>query len=318
MFYRLRRWLGVQEQSWLRRVRETPPLGLNDDGPVFVSQIAGIFVDMYLLAVKSLGTWVTPSRVIALDDGTITTSAAKLLASHIPGIEIRPVAGVPVGRCPKLGTWERLLTCVDESARHYVIQVDSDTVTTRRPDAVLDAFREGRCFTMSGHVTDVSPEYASRKLTLEEAYRAREAELRTNEKPHIQIVSETSLRSIPALDGTVYARGCSGFAGFAPRTITRDDVSRFSVAMEGEIGARWHEWGTEQVTSNYVIANAPGSVVLPWPEYVSIMEPLDEERAHLIHFSGAERYARGVYERASRKALEQYVSTPVASRSARG
>jgi hypothetical protein len=304
MFYRLRRWLGVQEQSWLRNVRSTPSIPHDPSGPIYVSQIGSVFTDMYLNAVKSIAQWAPPSRVVVLDDGSLTSGDVRLIRQHLPAVDVRPVSGVDVGRCPREGTWERLLTCIDESRNGFVIQVDSDTVTPQRPEAVFEAMRSGASFTMSGYVRAVDPVFATRRLTLDEAAAARRDDEAGSPRPHIQIVAERTMRELDDLRGTYYVRGCSGFAGFAPGAVTRSDVERYSLAMQHAIGDRWTEWGTEQVTSNYVIANAPGGRVLPWPEYVGIMPDLDEARAQMIHFTGEHRFAWGVYRRAAARALE--------------
>ena len=37
--------------------------------------------------------------------------------------------------------------------------------------------------------------------------------------------------------------------------------------MEAILGTSWCDWGSEQVASNYAIANSPDPVVLPLPTY---------------------------------------------------
>ena len=37
--------------------------------------------------------------------------------------------------------------------------------------------------------------------------------------------------------------------------------------MEAILGTSWFEWGSEQVASNFVVANSPNPIVLPLPTY---------------------------------------------------
>ncbi|MCU0627376.1 MAG: hypothetical protein MUF21_12965 [Gemmatimonadaceae bacterium] len=304
MFYRLRRWLDTNRHGWARAVLSTAPLRLDPDGPVIVSQIGGVFTNLYLIAVKSLGGHIAPSRVIVVDDGSLSPRDRDTIARHVPRVEFRLVSEIDVGRCPRGGCWERLATCIDASADRYVIQADSDTVTVGRPDALLDAVTRNLSVTLTGHGAGADAGSAVRRLSLAEAADARRAEFRDVASSHIQIVSETMMRDVDALSGTTYFRGCAGFAGYARGAIAWSDVERYSLAMEAAIGPRWHEWGTEQVTSNYVIANAAGGSVLPWPAYINMSRGLDEAAARVIHFSGELRFADGVYERAARTAMQ--------------
>ena len=54
--------------------------------------------------------------------------------------------------------------------------------------------------------------------------------------------------------------------------------------MTAELGSRWTEWGTEQVTSNYVVANSPEAMVLPYPKYACFDLNMDPaESVFLLH-----------------------------------
>lgn len=65
--------------------------------------------------------------------------------------------------------------------------------------------------------------------------------------------------------------------------------------MSALLGARWSEWGTEQVSSNYVVANSPDARVLPYPKYACFDLDMDPERSAFLHFIGTHRFERGVY-----------------------
>ena len=73
--------------------------------------------------------------------------------------------------------------------------------------------------------------------------------------------------------------------------------------MRARLGARWDEWGTEQVASNFAIANTPGAVVLPWPEHACHDPAIDAGRAEFLHFVGTHRFEGGTYAALSRAAI---------------
>lgn len=101
---------------------------------------------------------------------------------------------------------------------------------------------------------------------------------------------------LPEGFGRHYVRGCSGFAGFAPSSITIEDIQSFSSAMENLLGpAKWSEWGSEQVTSNYLVANQPGANILPIDTYPFWKNGKNISNARLIHFFGTHRFESGQY-----------------------
>jgi len=312
MLYRLRRFLETKSQLWLREIHNTPPLEGSGRGPVFVSQLAAVYVEMFLLAAKSMGVWIKPSRCIVLSDGTLRRSHERLLEQHLPNLEVRHLKDIDVGTCPRGGTWERLVTCVEESAGAFVLQIDSDTVTYDCPDAIMACLASNRSYTMSGCVTD-SDRSRIRVMSLAEAAEVRQAELTMNNHPHVQIVAETSLPRIPTTLGSRYIRGSSGYAGFAAGQANLSELEEFSSAMSTLLGTRWREWGTEQVASNFIIANSPGGMVLPWPDYASQKPQLAEDQV-AIHFTGEHRFAYGTYRRVGCRAMNLMKGPPTLSR----
>jgi hypothetical protein len=66
--------------------------------------------------------------------------------------------------------------------------------------------------------------------------------------------------------------------------------------MRAAIGDRWHEWGSEQVMSNIVIANIPGAIVLPHPKYADCHK-MKQGVTEFIHFIGSCRFDGGNYAR---------------------
>ena len=73
--------------------------------------------------------------------------------------------------------------------------------------------------------------------------------------------------------------------------------------MEGRIRQSWHKWGSEQAASNFLIANSPNPLVLPWPKYQSYDPRQGVAGASLTHFYGTYRFVNGVYTAQSRRAI---------------
>jgi hypothetical protein len=103
-----------------------------------------------------------------------------------------------------------------------------------------------------------------------------------------------------------YVRGCGGFAGFAMGDNFRSRIQEFSTSMGAMLGeAKWREWGSQQVASNYIIANRPGSLVLPFPKYASFAPELDVHESSFIHFIGSHRFEGNVYVRVGKEVIKQ-------------
>jgi hypothetical protein len=273
----------------LRRVLKTPPLRMQRDGPVFLSMLCHRDLNMYLTSFKSAYRQVACGRAVIVDDGSLTADDRAVLNHHIPELDFIDIAAVDRGPCPAGGTWERLLTVVDLSADDYVIQLDADCVTAGPIHEVVDAYRANRAFTLAGEATTVltSALTASRRDT----------------HRHIQAAAEIALGGLPDAASVKYVRGCSGFTGFPRGVAKREDLYKFSEFMAAKLGKRWTEWGTEQFSSNFLLANCPNVLILPWDKYMSYWgEPV--EGVAFYHFIGTYRYHGGVYTRVAKQAIQ--------------
>ena len=68
--------------------------------------------------------------------------------------------------------------------------------------------------------------------------------------------------------------------------------------MSEMLGAqRWNQWGSEQIASNYILANTPGATVLPFPRYACFEPHLWPGDHAFLLFIGVYRYNDGVYRR---------------------
>jgi hypothetical protein len=299
MFYRLRdTWARARFGYACRSILDTPPIRTLSAPLTIVSQVSHADQMLYLLAIKSLYRRIGAGEVVVLDDGSLTDRDHALLHAHIRGLSIVPIASIDTGPCPRGGTWERLLYILDRSAERYLIQMDSDTLSLGRLTAVLDNIHQNRAFTLG-------TAESRRITTLAEA--AERAEGFSGSQ--INVAAEQAFRDLPDAATQRYIRGSSGFAGFARGGFTRRAVEGFSQAMAGLVGARWTEWGTEQVTSNYVVANSPDARILPYPAYACRWPDLAAERCEFIHFVGTHRFSDGLYARLGRHIIAELSGT---------
>ncbi|WP_156167353.1 hypothetical protein [Aurantiacibacter marinus] len=280
-------------------ILHTPPIVSRKDGVVIFSMIGTAVLLPYLVAVKSLWGELGRGRVAILDDGTLTAQDRAILAHHCGDPEIMRIQDVILGEFPKGGTWERLLTIIDRRTSEYWIQLDSDTVTLGPVPEVAEAIARNRSFLFLGE------EAASDgPLPLQEFHQRFYGNGREHE--HVQSRIEDAMITINPERGWRYARGCSGFAGFAAMGAGRGLASAFLSEMKRMIGEDDVTiWGTEQVTSNFLLANESSPAVLPYHRYSNYWAQDWGEDTSFVHFVGTHRHDNGAYIRASQQAIER-------------
>ncbi|MGE4430882.1 MAG: hypothetical protein AB7E05_09115 [Sphingobium sp.] len=286
-----------------RTVLNTPPCRAREDGVVLFSMIGTQVMIPYLVAAKSLHHHLRRGRFVIMDDGTLTPDDKAVLRHHLDNPRILPLRDVDVGPCPHGGTWERLLTILDMAADDYVIQLDSDTLTTGPVPDVEQAIADNASFTLLGAETPVQQILGVEEFT--RRFFPDGAPTQEDRTGHIQGATESILAdlSIPGWPDLRYVRGCSGFAGFA-RGQDRRLATAFSQAASAVLGPkRWNEWGTEQVTSSFVIANDPHGRVLPPDLYVNYWGTAPVRDVRFLHFIGTYRWHRFEYQRRSLAAI---------------
>lgn len=298
--WRLKRALYNQR---CKAIFDTPSIEARQDGVVLFSMIGTQVLIPYLVAAKSLHHHLRRGRFVIMDDGTLTDRDKAALDHHLGRPRILSLRDVDVGPCPHGGTWERLLTILDMAADDYVIQLDSDTVTTGPVPEVVDAIAANASFTLLGAetpveaITDVA-DFTRRSFP----DGAPTQECRTG---HIQGATESILTElvITGWPDLRYVRGCSGFAGFA-RGQNRQLATAFSQAAGAILGPkRWSEWGTEQVTSSFVVANDPNGRVLPASRYINYWGDALPADPRFLHFIGTYRWHRFEYLNRSMQAI---------------
>jgi hypothetical protein len=296
---RLRReWHKARFAAVARQVLDTSPLDMAGHAPVFVTQICERDVHAYLLAIKSLYRRIGTGSVHIIDDGSLTPASRTLLAHHLPRLTIEPMAAIDVGPCPRGGCWERLCRAVDLSRECYVIQIDADTLTLADVPEVRDCLARGTSFllgTDSGQAIATAAEVAAMVRGWIARHRWTSLSL--------SVEAEASLDRLPD-PSAAYVHASAGFAGFARGSVAIGDLHRFSDAMATLLGrARWASWGSEQIASNHILANAPGAVVLPFPRYACAEPHVSTVDSALVHFIGSYRHATDLYRSGARRAL---------------
>jgi hypothetical protein len=241
-----------------------------------------------------------------LNDGSLTRDDTSILQRHIPGLEIVDIATIDTRTCPRGGTWERLVKIIELSQEHYVIQADADTLVSGPIPEVIQAWRSNKSFLLGGSKNcgqEIAPAAASARVA--------QGSIKNFGCDHIVDLAEALLDRLPETAPPNYVHASSGFAGFAKGSFRLSDLESFSNWMRGHLSARWDKVGSEQIASNYMLANAPGALVLPYDRYACFGPQFTPGDRRFIHFFGTYRYGDGLYRQRARRFIRQY-SKPTA------
>jgi hypothetical protein len=303
IFQRSHIWLGRYTLFRAARgILETRPLPRTSEGPILLSMIGHRCVLPYLVAIKSFRWRLGMGRVVIINDGSLTAEDKALLTAHCGRPQILSRTAVRPAPAPNGGSWERLISIADLRRTGPVIQIDSDTLTLGPIPEVADAVAHGRAFTLAG-----GPESQLWSLPEAAAYARRIIAQTSGEgRPHIQLLTEAVLDqlALPAATDLRYVRGCAGFAGFPQSNAGRAPIHAYSCAAEALLELRWHEWGSEQTASNFLIANEKDPLILPRDRYASYWKQ-DVSNLAFVHFLGTYRYHAGVYARLMRRIVAE-------------
>jgi hypothetical protein len=286
-----------------RAILATPPIAATDDRVILFSMIGTRVLLPYLVAVKSLHARLGIGRIAILDDGTLTAADKALLAHHLADPAIRSIRDVETGACPKGGCWERLLSLLDMTADDYVVQLDSDTVTIGDVPEVRAAIAANRSFTLLG---DASVEAVGVRTLpgFMAHYHPAGSGIDPAGPAHVQISIEGHWDRYPDAGSHHYVRGCAGFSGFARGGFARADAEAFSRAAESIVGAaKWRQWGSEQVASNFLVADSADPVLLPYARYMNYWNEPPGADTRFLHFIGTHRYSGGEYTGRTKAAI---------------
>ncbi len=280
-----------------RDIFSTKPIQPGGNEITIVSMVSHPDLAMYLLAVKSLYVQLGAGCIFVVNDGTLSPRDIKLLKANLSPCEIMAISDIEVGRCPKGGMWERLLLIAECVQRSYVIQLDSDTLTLSHIPEISSAIKENRSFTLG---TGMGRQISAMRDVCEQ--------MKAYESQHIQVIAEQNFDKCLNYDQLKYVRGCAAFAGFAKGSFSRSKVEEFSQSMESILGKMWASWGSEQVTSNFIVANSPQSCVLPYPKYANFTLEIPYDQSSFLHFIGTYRFKKGVYMRKAKEILRNLKS----------
>ena len=287
-----------------RDVLATPPIMPTGD-PVLVFSMIGTRVLLpYLVAVKSFHARLGVGRVVILDDGTLTPADRSVLARHLANPVILPIKAVETGACPRGGCWERLLALLDLTADNYVVQLDSDTVTVGEVPEVVEAVTANRSFTLLGDALAEERGILS-LVDFMAAYHPGGSGIDLAGPVHVQGSIEGHWDRYPEPARHRYVRGCAGFAGFArgggPSRASAEAFSRNAESIVGQ--HKWRRWGSEQVASNFLVANSDNPVLLPYARYSNHWNEPPGPDSRFVHFVGTHRYSNGEYRHHTERAI---------------
>jgi hypothetical protein len=294
---RLRRdFFGSLYRRQIRGILDTPPVQKGDRSFVQLSMVHTRDVLPYLAAAKSFARYTKPHRIVVVCDPSITAEDRATLTKHIPFIELFEAADFRHSDLPQGGTWERLFAIANLSPDNYVVQVDADTLTLDTPHDVIAAIDAGNGFV-------IGEEIEQGTITFEQARTRMQPWIHLHDA-HVQVLSETALPDLGLPDTSRYVGGCSGFTGFPASNVMREDMLEFSRRMTASLGKHWTRWGTEQVTSNYLVANTRGFAVLPFPRYAT--PDVSTSATIFKHYIGHQRFLTATYVRDTRNFLLSY------------
>jgi hypothetical protein len=297
VFYRLRRTLNYARFNFqIRDILKTPPLEWKNGPVTVVSMVAGYDVQLYILVMKAFYARLGGGRIVALVASDVSAANRELIRRHLGPVEFVDVESLSTGRCQRGGTWERLLYCVDRSASEYVIQIDCDIFVRGDISEVLDCVRNNRPFLLSDRDSIPKKQLCRWVET-------------TRDSDNIVITFEKRANEFPECEKWLYLRGSSGFAGFPRGGVDRAFIEDFHDKGQALFGPRWTEWGTEQIASNFAIANMPGSIPLIAPKYMNYEgQPQIPAEASLIHFLGFCRFDYGFLPTMANREIQKMFS----------
>jgi len=303
MFYRLRKSLANGRfNRETKNLLRTRPIDYKEAPLSIVSMVENKDVQMYILAVKALYRRLGRGKIVAIIDADLPPSSRDLIREHLGSVEFVLLDSIDTGTCQRGGTWERVLFCVDRSATDYVIQIDADVLCFGPMEEVLECADRNRAFTIAENMP-VQPLVSWVEKGIERNH------------PHIVTTFEVKAREFPNADKWLYVRGSSGFAGFAKGGVTRAILEEFHAGGAKVHGSRWTEWGTEQIASNFAVANSPDSLPLPYPkyatfepEYATFQKQGIGADMSVLHFIGAFRFDLGTFSALANREIDEMLA----------
>lgn len=293
MLYKWRRKLKTWNfDRQIAEIMDTPPLRVIESDWSIASMIMNRDVPMYLLGIKALYTHLGAGQVIGIIARTMPRALRDMLCRHVVGIELIFLDDIDTGACQRGGCWERLVFLLERSENQYTIQMDADILAVG-PDLreVKDCIAGNIAFTMAD---------GRQFLSMRNAALLAQA---SPDSRYIGTAIEQCFDQYPDCERLRYIGGSASLAGFTRGGFGRARIEEFHRIMHGLLPTRWHEWGSEQCASNFAIANSPGAIALPYPEYGSFGPSSEHERCKCFHFLGAHRFMDGYFAQRGREVI---------------
>ncbi len=283
-----------------RHFTQLPPLTLSNHPVCLVSLMCHRDVNQYVVAVNSFCQYLLPSRIIAVDDGSLSPKDKRQLQTLIPALEILAAKQFADSRLPTGGCWERIQAIADFVKDHYVIQMDADIFSQNKIDEVIAYSQQCLPFMLgTNHET-------GQKINTATEISEVATGLHANGKGshHVQVMAEINLPGLNYKPNLKYVRACAGFAGFPKNSFAIEDLCIISEYMVKTIGDKWYNWGSEQVTSNIILANQANTKILPIKFYNSA--DFYTPALKLIHFIGTCRFDKGIFQKLAVNYINQH------------
>lgn len=282
-------------QRAVKGILKTPPIGSGKNHFAALSMVHHRDVLPYLLAIKTFAHHASPKRIFLIADPSLDETDRKTIRQHIPYIEILEAIDFRRATLPIGGTWERLSAIAVLCQEVAIVQLDADTMTFGFPEEVVQGMINNQSFIIRSErnveiqTLDAAAEYG-KKLTFS--------------SNHIQAVSEACFLQLRNWENYHYVRGCSGFTGFSKGAINQEMLSELSDSMRSIHGARWDEWGTEQVSSNILAASAADAFLLSHPNYCNADWCTND--TIVAHYIGYARHVNRSYEYRAQQAIRMF------------
>lgn len=296
-FRSLRRRFDYKRFNLLtRKVRKLRPVILDKDSDFTVlTMLCKRDISQYLIAANSFCDYLRPSRFVIVNDGSLSAEDVRFIKTKLEPCEVYLGQDHLDEQLPTYSSWQRILVLSELIRQSYVVQMDADIMTFSTIDEVKDAITQAKPFMLG---TD-----EGKTVTSAQAAQAFARECYKHGERHMQCLCESNLDVVSDFQTLRYVRACAGFSGFPKQSFTKKDLLAISSAFESRLGADWPVWGSEQVTSNLLLANMEGVEVLPLRFYDSIERYSKELK--MVHFIGSLRFREGIYLRLARDYIQR-------------
>jgi len=278
----------------------------DDSNVIVLSMLQEKDVQMFCLAIYSFSKYIQINKVVIVCDPTLSLKSRDILKNKINKIDFFEAKDYQCNEIPKGGTWERLHAITTLVDTYYVIQMDADILTIKKPQEVIECIQQNKSFILGAN--EASEHYKTQKIeashkvsTLAQKW---VKEWKENESMiKIQPRAEAEMEIAAEYGFPLYTRGCSGFAGFAKGSTTPEKLYKLSSIFEHKLGKHWSEWGSEQFSSNLLLSNVKNVIVLPIDKYNSADRY--NHKSVLLHFIGFVRFSNLLYLQLAQRIIKR-------------